>query len=320
MAETRGSFFQPGELLADGAMRVTLLGTGTPFPRRGQAGACVFVEAGGHKFLLDCGPGAPANFTSLEVPFALVDKVFLTHHHVDHIGGLGHFWIGGWTYGRRSPLHVWGPPGTADIVAHLREIYAWDIETRRRVFGTLDGSQLEAADYGEGPVYDADGLTITAFEVIHTPPHNTFGFRVDHGGRSLVFSGDTKRCQALIDHARNVDVLIHEAFPPVEIYAGKAGRPIELARVIAEEVHTSPREAGAVFAEASPRLGIIYHMYNNEDVLGPAFAQIRETFTGRVEIGYDLMVIDIGDDIVVRKAVVDDRPWPVRPAGVSPGH
>ena len=268
--------------------------------------------------LLDAGPGTPANFTSLEIPFDEVDKVFLTHHHVDHIGGLDQFWIGGWTYGRRRTLRVWGPPGTEDIVGHLRGIYEWDIETRRRVFETLQGSEIEAVDYGEGVLWDEDGIRVTAFEVVHTPPHNTFGLRIDYAGRSMVFSGDTKKCDALIEQARGVDLLIHEAFPPVEVYADKAGRPIELARIIAEQVHTAPREVGEVLAETQPRLGVIYHMYNNDDVIGPALAQVREGYDGRVEIGYDLMVIDIGDEMRVRPAVVSDKPWPVRrdrPAG-----
>ena len=315
--------FFPGEPLPDDEMRVTLLGTGTPFPRRGQACAGMFVEAGEHKFLLDCGPGVPANFTSLEIPFARVDKVFLTHHHVDHIGGLDHFWIGGWTYGRRAPLNVWGPPGTNKIVEHLRGIYEWDIETRRRVFETLAGSELVSTEYVEGVIYDADGLKITAFEVDHTPPHNTFGLRVEAAGRVMVFSGDTKKCQNLIDHAQNADLIIHESFPPVEIYAAKAGRPAKVAHNIAEVVHTSPREVGAVMAETNPRLGVIYHMYNNDDVTGPALAQVRESYQGNFEIGYDLMVINIGDEITVRPAVVSDKPWPVSPSAeftTAPGH
>tara|TARA_Y100001954_G_scaffold104505_1_gene113727 strand:- start:5850 stop:6617 length:768 start_codon:yes stop_codon:yes gene_type:complete len=107
-----GENYYPGEPLPEDEIRITLLGTGTPFPRRGQACASMLVEAGDDKFLLDCGSGAPQNFTSLEIPFTAVEKVFLTHHHVDHIGGLDHFWIGGWTYGRRTPLQIWGPPGT----------------------------------------------------------------------------------------------------------------------------------------------------------------------------------------------------------------
>ena len=41
-----GENFYPGEPLQDDEVRVALLGTGTPFPRRAQACASVFVEAG----------------------------------------------------------------------------------------------------------------------------------------------------------------------------------------------------------------------------------------------------------------------------------
>ncbi len=209
----QSSFFFPGEPVAEGDMRLTLLGTGTPFPRRGQAGASLLVEAGSkHKLLIDCGPGAPQNFTSLQIPFPLVEKVFCTHHPMDHIGGFGHFWIGGWTYGRRKPLRVWGPPGTKDICAHYEKIYAWDIETRRRVFETLDGSQLDVTEYDEGPFFAEDGLSIRAIKVIHTPPQNTYAMRLEYGNRVFVFSADTKRCEALIDHAQGADLFIHEAF------------------------------------------------------------------------------------------------------------
>lgn len=50
----------------------------------------------------------------------------------------------------------------------------------------------------------------------------------------------------------------------------------------------------------NPRLGLIYRMYNNDDVIGPAFRQIQESYQGRVEADYDLMVIDIGGKVTVR--------------------
>ena len=305
--------FHPGEPVADDAMRVTLLGTGTPFPRRGQAGACVLVEAGSDKFLLDCGPGAPQNFTSLEIPFPLVDKIFVTHHHVDHIGGIDHFWIGGWTYGRRTPLKVWGPPGTAAIVDHLRAIYEWDVETRLDALPP-GGHEIECVEYDrDGVVHDnrdGGGARVTAFKVVHTEPQNTFAMRVEYRGRAFVFSADTRRCDAMIAHGQGADLMVHEAFPPAELYAGKSNRPLEIAKKIAEVYHTSPREAGEVFAATRPRLGVIYHMYDNDDVIGPALDQIREAYQGRVEIGHDLMVIDVGDEVTARPAVVSDKPWP----------
>ena len=106
---------------------------------------------------------------------------------------------------------------------------------------------------------------------------------------------------------------MHEAFPPAEVYAEKSNRPMAIASRIAEIYHTSPREAGAIFSETSPRLAVIYHMYNNEDVVGPALEQIREQYDGRVEIGEDLMVINVGEQITVRPGIVSDKPWPVGP-------
>ena len=308
------STFRPGEPLADDEIRVTLLGTGTPFPRRGQAGACMFVEAGREKFLLDCGPGAPQNFSSLEVPYDRVDKVFLTHHHVDHIGGLDHFWIGGWTYGRRTPLKVWGPPGTDGIVDRLRGIYRWDVETRLDALPP-GGHEFECAEYDrDGPIYDTldeGGARVTAFKVVHTEPQNTFAMKIEYRDRVVVFSADTKKCDSLIEHGRNADLIIHEAFPPAELYAARSGRPLEIAKKIAEVYHTSPREVGEVFAATRPRLGVIYHMYNNDELIEPALAQIRENYDGPAEIGHDLMVVNVGDEVTARRSVVDDKPWPV---------
>jgi ribonuclease Z len=309
-----GENFYPGEPLLEDEIRVTLLGTGTPFPRRGQACASVFVEAGNDKFLLDCGSGAPQNFTSLEIPFTAVDKIFVTHHHVDHIGGIDHFWIGGWTYGRTTPLKVWGPPGTDKIVDHLRGIYEWDVETRLDALPP-GGHEIECSEYGQdGTIYDNyddGGVRITAFKVLHCEPQNTFAMKVEYRNRTFVFSADTKKCDSMLKHAAGCDLLVHEAFPPAEIYAEKSNRPLEVAKKISEVYHTSPREAGEIFAETKPRMAVIYHMYNNDDVIGPALDQIRENYSGPVEIGYDLMVINVGDQIRVRPAIVSDKPWPI---------
>lgn len=319
MTTTSRHFFYPGEPVPDGQVRVTMLGTGTPFPRRGQAGTCMFVEAGEQKIFFDCGPGSSANFTALEIPFDLADKIILTHHHVDHIGDLGSLWIGGWTYGRRTPLRVWGPAGTENIVEHHRGIYEWDLATRTPFLKNLGGKEIEVQDYQDGVIFDEGGVTVSAFKVVHTDPQNSYGLKLEAFGRTLIFSGDTKKCDALIEQGQGADVIIHEAFPPTEIYAEKAGRPLELARTICEILHTSPSEAGAVFAATGPRLGVIFHMYNNDDLIGPALDDVRKTYDGKVIVGQDMMVIDIGEDILVRKAVVDDKPWPVAPAGVRIG-
>ena len=157
-----------------------------------------------------CGSGAPQNFTSLEIPFTDVDKIFATHHHVDHIGGSDHFWIGGWTYRRTTPLRVWGPPGTDKIVEHLRGIYEWDIETRLDALPP-GGHEIECSEFGQdGEIYDNTengGVKITAFKVVHCEPQNTFAMKVEFKNRTFVFSADTKKCDSMLHHAAGQTLL-----------------------------------------------------------------------------------------------------------------
>ena len=156
--------------------------------------------------------------------------------------------------------------------------------------------------------YDEGGVRITAFKVLHCEPQNTFAMS-EQDRRS--YSRLMQKMHSMLHHAAGCDLLVHEAFPPAELYAEKSNRPLEVAKKISEVYHTSPREAGEVFAATKPRMAVIYHMYNNDDVIAPALDQIRENYDGPVEIGYDLMVINVGDEIRVRPAVVSDKPWPI---------
>ena len=93
----RSSNFPDTEPLAEDEMRVIALGTGTPNFRRSQASASWLVELGnGDKFLFDVGTGSLANLAALEIPYTYIDKVFISHLHVDHIGDLDALFIGGW--------------------------------------------------------------------------------------------------------------------------------------------------------------------------------------------------------------------------------
>jgi len=84
--------FIPGEEeLEDGEMRVTVLGSGNPWPTRAQASASILVEVGNPErdiFIFDIGTGAIANYASLKLPVNALNKVFISHLHADHIGDL----------------------------------------------------------------------------------------------------------------------------------------------------------------------------------------------------------------------------------------
>ena len=288
-------------------IKVTLLGTGTPVPAMNRFGPSILVEAAGQKFLFDAGRGALQRLTQLGVRWQDVDGLFLTHLHSDHVVGFPDLWLTGWLVGSRRdrPLHVWGPRGTKKMMSHLEQAYEFDI--RIRLYDDRappDGVVILAEDMNEGVVFEKAGLKITAFEVDHAPVRPAFGFRVDYGGRSLVLSGDTRVSQNLIRHAQGVDLLIHEVASPESFQ--RAGRSSERSKAVIAH-HVTPEQAGEVFAKTKPRLAVYSHIVqpdaSEQDLIPPT----RTNYSGPVEVGEDLMVIDVGAKIEVRRPA---RPSP----------
>lgn len=280
-------------------IKVTLLGTGAPPPVMPRFGPSILVEAGGQKFLIDAGRGALQRLSQIEVRWQDVDGVLLTHLHSDHVVGFPDLWLTGWLVGRGRdrPLQLWGPRGTREMMSHLERAYEFDI--RSRLYddrASPEGVVVLAEDIGEGVVLEKDGLKITAFEVDHRPIKPAFGYRVDFGGRSVVLSGDTRVSPNLIRHAQGVDLLVHEVASP-ETFK-RAGTSPERARTVIAH-HVTPEQAGEVFAKAKPRLAVYSHIVlpiaTEQDIIPPT----RETYSGPLEVGEDLMVIEVGEKIEV---------------------
>src|SRR5450631_1069987 len=115
-------------------IKVTLLGTGAPEPVMNRFGPSTLVEAGGKKFLFDAGRGALQRLTQVNTKWGDVEGLFLTHLHSDHVVGFPDLWLTGWlppAFGHRTePMHVYGPAGTDQMILHLKEAYAADIQIR----------------------------------------------------------------------------------------------------------------------------------------------------------------------------------------------
>jgi len=277
--------------------RVTLLGTGAPPPSVERFGPSTLVEVGRQKFIFDAGRGAMQRLHQLGIPFADIRGMFLTHHHSDHVVGFPDLWLTGWIgrpWGKRNtPLEVWGPEGTEQMMAHLPQAFAVDIRVRRRNYPP-EGVQLVAHEIGEGVALEADGIKISAFEVDHGGEElPAFGYRIDYQGRSAVLSGDTTFNENLIQHAQGADLLVHE----VTAAGGSAAEsPAQLKRIGSN--HTTPEQAGEVFARVKPKLAVYNHLLlfggsRAEDLI-PA---TRKKYPGPLVVGEDLLRIDIGERI-----------------------
>lgn len=318
----RAVYYPNTEPLGADEMRVIALGTGTPNFRRSQASASWLVELGnGEKFIFDIGTGSLANLGALEIPFTDLDKVFISHLHVDHIGDLDAMFIGGWVSNRTVPLRVWGPSGkepeygTKYAVDRMREMYSWDLTGRRGNMPSKGGHvETTEFDYSKTQVvYEESGVKISAWPAVHGID-GAVSYSLEWNGKKFVYSGDTVPNKWFFAEAQNADILIHECYLTVQQFIDLKNYDPERARIVATVIHTPPQSCGKIFSRLKPGMAIAYHTFNDFNVTPDTLAAIRKTYDGPLTIADDLLVWNVDKDGVrVRTVVGNDDALPATP-------
>jgi len=319
--------YVPGtEELAEDEIRLTFLGTGMPFPTRNQAAAGILMEFGnGDILMFDVGSGTVANFNSMKMSPADLTKFFISHLHTDHQGDLDMFWAQGMPFGRILPMQVWGPTGdghalgTQAFVDGILDANYWDLKSRTGTIPTTGAEIItHEFDWAETQVvYEEDGIIVTSFPAIHAMA-GAVSYRIDWNDISIVYSGDTKINDYMVEQGQNVDLLIHETFLPAEIFSEKTGMDLESAKRMTNEIHTPAKAAGVVFELAQPKMAVMYHTWVTEETIPPLFDDLQIPYLGPATLAQDFTVFNITpDSIVARQALVDDAPWPIVPEASS---
>lgn len=220
------------------------------------------VRTEGTTLALDLGNGTFGPMQRHMDPFDL-DAVVLSHLHPDHCAD-----VSGLVVHRR--YHPDGPgkvlPLHGPSESEVRLAVAYAPSSDERVATDL----TDVFDYhvfADGPAGVGE-IALSSAPVDH--PCEAYGVRLEHQGRTLVYSGDTGPCRSLVELARGADVLLCEA-----TWTDSPDRP--------PGVHLSGKQAGQTAREAGVQRLLITHVpawYDGEELL----AEARTQFDGPAEL------------------------------------
>lgn len=213
--------------------RMILLGVGTAVPDADRECTHMVWDAPEGPLLIDAGGNAYGRLLKAGVDPQSLRGIVLTHSDADHVYGFPILLTQLFLAGRREPIPVYGLPPTLEVVQAL-----------------IDASRISSYMLAVtwNPIQAGDDIFIDPSYQLHTAltehgrPCIALRFEDQQSGRTLVCSADTQPCESVARLAQGADVLIHEATVREEM----AG-------------HSTPRQAGAVAAQAGAGRLVLVH-------------------------------------------------------------
>ncbi len=266
-------------------LRVTFLGTSGAVPTVQRNPSAVFVNREGDGLLFDAAEGTQRQMMRFSTGFS-VSHLFVTHVHGDHVLGIPGL-VQTWDFNdREQPLAIHTPRGTRSEIEGLvgatsnrpsfpvrvHEVGPGELALDREAYevraiaadhratavgyalveddrkGRFDRERAEELGVPVGPKFSKlhDGQPVELEDGTVVDPDQVVG--PPRPGRTLVYTGDTRPIDAVVEAAEDADLLIHDA----TFTDGRTDRA-------GQTGHSTARQAGAVAARAGvSRLALVH--------------------------------------------------------------
>ena len=297
---------------------VIFLGTGGSWPTVKRNVSSIAVKRGGEIILFDCGEGTQRQIQRSELSYMQIKSIFISHFHGDHFLGLPGLIQTMQLNDRKDPLLIYGPKGMSRLVETIKnlgyfkpayEIRGVDVDEGDKV--RFEGYEVrpfrvnhnvptlgfvleederpgrfnkeKALELGvpEGPLFGKlqrgesvelrDGRVITPDMVLGPP----------RPGRKIVYSGDTRPTNKVVEYAKNADLLIHDS-----TFLS------DLEDVALEYAHSTARQAAEIAKKANVKRLVLTHIsprYMRDDDLE---REAKEIFENSI-VARDFMKLEI---------------------------
>src|SRR5271170_1601111 len=270
-------------------LAVQVLGSGGPEMQDKRASTSYLIwENGSARVILDAGGGSALRFGESGAQMSTLDVFLFSHFHVDHSGDFPALIFSSWFEDRNRPLPVYGPsgneymPSTTEFVADLFSDPHGAWRYLSELVDKSDGSyKLQPHNVAPSatPVlvfHNAD-MALYAVSVVHGA-FPAVAWRVEIGGKRIVFSGDTNGDgDGLTQLAMNTDLFVaHNAVPE-----GAAG--------LERRLHMPPSVIGTTAANTHVKQLVLSHrMLRTLGKEKETEAEIRRRYSGPISFANDL--------------------------------
>jgi len=299
-------------------VKLVFLGTSGSIPTVERNLPAIAFRRDRELLLFDCAEGTQRQMARAGLSMARLKMVFLTHFHGDHFLGLPGLVQTMALMNRADELDVFGPPGTVELVEKLLGLGYYTLTFQVRAHDLEPGEELRRQGYSVQTCEVEHTIQSLAYALVEDPrpgkfyPEKAIELGVKEGpdfsrlragqsirlpggqvvkpeqvmgpprpGCKVVYAGDTRPCERVVELARGADVLIHDCTLANEL----------LDKAI-ESGHSTPWEAAEIAKKAGAKQLVLIHIsprYVDDAVL---LKEAQQVFPN-VTVAKDLMELEV---------------------------